>query len=428
MTNKTSINYTGPFLVMVILMFFVGFFTNINQQFQAPLQAALLSNAGDIKNTLTMLITFSWFLAYPAAGGFGARWVERFGHKTTLVRALMIMIVGLAIFESSVLLQEYAPASIVVGNATIPWAFFLFILGSFVVGAAVTVMQVVINPYLIACKVKGTSDIQRQSIGGTSNSLATTIGPYFVAFLIFGGAKAADVELSKLIVPFALLIAAIAILAVIVRQQTLPNIVGNVDTPSQKKVSLSRSIWSFRHLTLGVLAIFFYVGVEVCVGANIVLYADDLGGTFAERAALMASLYWGGMLIGRLISSFINNVSAKTQLMVTSIAAMVFLIASMVLNNPWLLVAVGLFHSIMWPAIFTLGLDKLGAYTNLGSGALMIGVIGGGVLPLIQGALADVLGGWELTWILVIAAEVFLLYYAMFGCKVRNSDNMTDNK
>lgn len=428
MTNKTSINYTGPFLVMVILMFFVGFFTNINQQFQAPLQAALLSNAGDIKNTLTMLITFSWFLAYPAAGGFGARWVERFGHKTTLVRALMIMILGLAIFESSVLLQEYAPASIMVGNATIPWAFFLFILGSFVVGAAVTIMQVVINPYLIACKVKGTSDIQRQSIGGTSNSLATTIGPYFVAILIFGGAKAADVELSKLIVPFALLIAAIAILAVIIRKQTLPNIVGSTDTSSETKTPLTRSIWSFRHLTLGVLAIFFYVGVEVCVGANIVLYADDLGGTFAERAAFMASLYWGGMLIGRLISSFINNVSAKTQLMVTSIAAMVFLIASMMLNNPWLLVAVGLFHSIMWPAIFTLGLDKLGAYTNLGSGALMIGVIGGGVLPLIQGALADVLGGWEMTWMLVIAAEIFLLYYAVIGYKVRKSDDMTITK
>lgn len=426
MTNKTNINYMGPFVVMVILMFFVGFFTNINQQFQAPLQAALLSNAGDIKNTLTMLITFSWFLAYPAAGGFGARWVERFGYKNTLVRALMIMILGLAIFEGSVLLQQYAPSYITFGEATVPWAFFLFILGSFVVGAAVTIMQVVINPYLIACKVKGTSDIQRQSIGGTSNSLATTIGPYFVAFLIFGGAKAADVELSKLIVPFALLIAAIAILAVIVRKQNLPNIVGTSESGTIDKASLTRSIWSFRHLTLGVLAIFFYVGVEVCVGANIVLYADDLGGTFAERAALMASLYWGGMLVGRLVSSFINNVSAKAQLTFTSVAAMVLLIASMVLNNPWLLVGVGLFHSIMWPAIFTLGLDKLGAYTNLGSGALMIGVIGGGVLPLIQGALADVLGGWDLTWILVIAAEVFLLYYALIGCKVRKSDNMAD--
>lgn len=98
------------------------------------------------------------------------------------------------------------------------------------------------------------------------------------------------------------------------------------------------------------------------------------------------------------------------------------------LNNPWLLVAVGLFHSIMWPAIFTLGLDKLGAYTNLGSGALMIGVIGGGVLPLIQGALADVLGGWEMTWMLVIAAEIFLLYYAVIGYKVRKSDDMTITK
>ena len=424
-TNSTTVNYTGPFIVMVILMFFIGFFTNINQQFQAPLQAALLQNAGDIKNTLATLITFSWFLAYPAAGGIGAKWVERFGYKSTLVKALMVMIGGLAIFECSVLLQQYAPANLVVGNVSIPWAFFLFLLGSFVVGAAVTIMQVVVNPYLIASEVKGTSAMQRQSIGGTLNSLATTIGPLFVAYLVFGGRQADAIRIGQLIVPFALLIAAIAILAVIVRKQNLPNIAGVATSESGEKVKLPRKIWSFRHLTLGVIAIFFYVGVEVCVGANIVLYANNLGGTFAERAALMSSLYWGGMLVGRLISSFFNNISARAQLIFGTIGAMALLIFSMVLNNPWLLAGVGLFHSIMWPALFTLGLNKLGAYTNLGSGALMIGVLGGGVLPLIQGGLADALHGWELTWILVVAAEVFLLYYAIAGSKVRPQDDMT---
>lgn len=411
---------------MVILMFFVGFFTCINQQFQAPLQETLLKGAGDIKNTLTMLITFSWFLAYPAAGGIGAKWVTRFGHKTTLVRALVIMVVGLGIFESSVLLEEYSPISWAFGEAIVPASFFLFIIGSFVVGAAVTIMQVVINPYLIACNVKGTSDIQRQSIGGAGNSLATTIGPLFVSAIVFGGATAADIEISSLILPFALLMAAIAILAVAVKSQNLPSITAGVSEDEAKGVKLERSAWSFQHLSLGVAAIFFYVGVEVCVGANIVLYAKNLGGEIAASATLMATIYWGGMLVGRLIGSAINGVSAKTQLVVTSIGATVLLIAAMILQNPWLLVGVGIFHSIMWPAIFSLALNKLGAYANAGSGILMIGVIGGGILPLLQGVMADALGGWELTWLIVIAAEVFLLYYALVGCKVRKQDNMID--
>lgn len=416
MNNKPQVNYTGPFIVMVILFFFVGFFTNINQQFQEPLKEALLSNAGNIKNTLMTLITFSWFLAYPAFGGVGAKWVSKFGYKGTLVRALFVMIVGLMIFEASVLLQVYYPLNISFDENSVPVAFFVFILGSFIVGGAATVMQVVINPFLVNCQVKGTSDVQRQSIGGASNSIATTIGPLLVAVVIFGNQKA---QIDSLIMPFIVLIVMIAVLSFIVSKLNLPTIESATNKEGEK---LPRSVWSFRHLTLGVVAIFFYVGVEVAVGTNIVSFAKELGGSFAERAALMAALYWGGMLVGRLVGSVINNVHAKIQLMFTSAAAIALLALSMLTANPWLLIGVGICHSIMWPAIFSLAVFKMGKYSSLASGALMIGVVGGGVIPLFQGGLADALGSWEWTWILIAACEVFLLYYAILGSKPKTSD------
>lgn len=420
MQNTQVRSYTGPFIVMVILFFFVGFFTNINQQFQEPIKEALLSNAGSIKNTLMTLITFSWFLAYPVFGGTGAKWVSRFGYKGTLVRALLFMVAGLAVFEASVLLQVYSPVDIPMGSVSVPLAFFVFIAGSFIVGGAVTIMQVVINPFLTNCQVKGTSDVQRQNIGGTSNSIATTIGPLFVAYVIFGGTTATVGDLK---IPFVALMAVIAILAFIVSKLDLPTIESATAKAGEK---LERSIWSFRHLVLGVAAIFFYVGVEVAVGTNVVSFAKELGGSFAEKAAMMASMYWGGMLVGRLIASFISNVPAKTQLTVTSAAAIVLLIASMALKNPWLLIGVGLCHSVMWPAIFSLAVAKLGKYTSLGSAALMIGVLGGGIIPLVQGGLTDLLGSWEWTWVLIAACEVFLLYYALVGCKPRPQDVMTN--
>lgn len=416
MTQK-QVNYTGPFIIMVILFFFVGFFTNINQQFQEPLKEALLAKAGSIQNTLMTLITFSWFLAYPAFGGVGSKWVSRFGYKGTLVRALFFMVGGLAVFEASVLLQVYAPgAEVSFGDSIVPVAFFIFILGSFLVGGAVTVMQVVINPFLVNCQVKGTSDVQRQSIGGAGNSVATTIGPLFVAYVIFGGQKG---QIDNLIIPFILLAVVILALGFIVNRLNLPTIASAVNVEGEK---LPRSIWSFRHLVLGVVAIFFYVGVEVAVGTNVVSFAKELGDGFAEKASLMASLYWGGMLVGRLIGAMISKISAKTQLLATSLLAIVLIVASMALKNPWLLIGVGLCHSIMWPAIFSLAVFKLGKYSSLGSSAIMIGVVGGGVLPLVQGGFADILGSWEWTWSLIAVCEVFLLYYAISGSKPKAAD------
>lgn len=417
--TQPSVSYIGPFITMVVLFFFVGFLTVVNQQFQNPLKFALLQNAGNLVNTLTVLISFSWFLAYPLTGGIGTRWVDKYGYKGTLIRGLGILIIGLGIFELAVLQHIHFPTFISFGNSSVPVGYFIFLLGSYVVGSATAILQIVINPYLVACTVKGTSGVQRQMIGGSGNSIGTTIAPYFVSGVIFGGLALDRISINQLIVPFIGLMLVIALTTWIVSRLSLPSIANTTNTSGEK---LEKSIWSFSHLKLGVLGIFCYVGVEVCIGANINLYAESLGGTFAEAAVKMAMFYWGGMLVGRLISSTLSRISANIQLSITTFVATILVVLSMVLNNPWLLVGVGLFHSVMWSSIFTLAIDKLGKYTSKGSGTLMIGVIGGALLPLFQGMIADSMGGdWTWTWIIVIAGELYLLFYGLKGYKVKQS-------
>ncbi len=413
-SKKTS--YTGPFLSMVFLFLIVGFLTTANSQFQGPLKEAFLSNAGSLKNTFATLITFSWFLAYPICGPIGSSWVNKYGYKGTLIRGLALMTAGLLLFFASSEFTVRFPDT-VIGSArlSLPAGFLIFLSGSFVVGASATILQVVINPYLVACDVKGTQSIQRLAIGGTANSIGTTIAPYFVTGIVFGGMSMEDVQVAQLSIPFISLAAVITLVTLALMRFSLPDIQG---TRTENGEKLEKSVWSFSHLTLGVIAIFFYVGAEVCAGANVNMYAIEKG---IDSPALLATIYWGGMLAGRAMGSTLNKISPRTQLIFTTSAATFLLVLAILLDNPWILSAVGLFHSIMWGAIYTLSVQKLGKYTSVASGVFMIGVFGGAVLPLAQGFLADILGGWKMTWIAVILCELFMLYYAIRGSKVRQS-------
>lgn len=223
------------------------------------------------------------------------------------------------------------------------------------------------------------------------------------------------------------------------RYDPFPSVSADIQgTKAEAGEKLEKSIWSFSHLKLGVIAIFFYVGVEVCIGANINLYAieqENLHGAFSFLGndslslfginfaipALMATLYWGGMLIGRLVGSSLSRISPRVQLMVTTVSATLLTLLAILFNNPWLLTAVGLFHSIMWGAIFTLSVNQLGKYTSIAAGVFMIGVVGGAILPLLQGVIADLLGGWRWSWGIVIFGELFMLYYALVGSRVKQT-------
>lgn len=437
MTQQKQINYLSPFITLVILFFFVGFLTTANGQFQGPLKAVFLSNAGELKNTFATLISFAWFMAYPLTGGIGSAWVTKYGYKRTLIQALLLLIAGLGIFWlSSIYTVEFPESHFVIASAVIPWGYVIFLLGSYVVGAAATILQVVINPYLTACNVKNTQPVQRLNIGGSANSVGTTLAPFFVTGIVFGGVSMAEVSIDQIQVSFLGLMVVFVVVMLILTRMKLPDIEGTKANEGEK---LEKSVWSFSHLTLGVVAIFFYVGVEVCVGANINLYAIELeklghnfsffgtntltiGGVNFAIPALMATLYWGGMLVGRLISSSLNRISPNTQLAFAATFAGFSTLTAIVLDNPWFLVIVGFFHSVMWGSIFTLSVNKLGKYTSVASGVFMIGVIGGSLLPLFQGMFADAMGGiWRWTWLIVVVGEIYILYYALLGSRVKQS-------
>ena len=414
--NNNQVNYLGPFLAMVFLFLVVGFLTTANTQFQGPLKTAFLSNVGNLKNTFATLITFSWFLAYPVCGSVGSNWVNKHGYKGTLLRGLIVMIAGLGLSAlSSFVTTHWPDAMIHSGEISFHFGFIVFLLGSFVTGASATILQVVINPYLSACTVKGTQSIQRLAMGGTANSIGTTIAPYFVTGIIFGGVAMEQVSINQIFVPFLSLMAVILVIVFTLSFVPLPDIEG---TRAEGGEKLEKSVWSFSHLTLGVIAIFFYVGAEVCIGGNINLYAIEKG---VASPALLATLYWGGMLVGRSVGSSLSKIAPKVQLVFTTVCAAVLTTLAIILDSPAVLVAVGLFHSIMWGAIFTLSIAHLGKYTSKASGVFMIGVVGGALLPLLQGFLADSFGGWRFSYFLVLICEVIMLLYALVGSKVKQT-------
>ena len=419
--QKQTQSYLVPFIIMVVLMALVGLITNLNGQFQAPMQAAFLQKSGSLTNALTTLITFAFFLGYLAMGIPSAKCIEKKGYKNTLITGLFGLIAAFGLYElsayvfESVDLAKFQAATDDPNVVIIPVAYYIFLLAGFVAGSAMTFLQAVLNPYIVACDVKGTTGVTRQSIAGTANSTMATIAPILVASVIFAGKSGLDIALSSLYIPFLVLIVLVGGLIAALSKLHLPAIAS-----AEKKEGevLEKSVWSFSHLALGVVAIFMYVGVEVCVGNNINLYGQSLGFEPSE-AALMATIYWGLMLVGRLCGSFLSGISASKQLLITSLGAGILVLGGMILNNPYLLVGAGLFHSVMWGAIFSLAIDKLGKYTSAGSGALMMGIVGGAILPFAQGILADSLGGWQFTWIIVVIGEAYLLYYALVGHKVR---------
>ncbi|MCP9611922.1 MFS transporter [Coprobacter tertius] len=420
--NNRQNSQIKPFMVMLLMYFIVGVFTVINQQFQVPLQSAMLPKESPFTNALVTLLNFSWFLAYPFSEGYATRMLERLGYRKTTVVALGVLVSGLAIYEFAVLLHRYDPTYLHLGGTPVSFGFFIFLLGSFVIGVSAAMLQVVLNLYLDVCQVGNTTSLQRQMIGGTINSIGMAIAPLIVSYFIFHGISLPQVQSSEFIKPVIVIIIMMVIVTwgtSRVRMPALPSVINEIPQGKQK------SIWSFRQTRLGLWGLFFYVGIEVAVGANINMYALQLGHGFASQATHMAATYWTLLLIGRLVGSFLKKIPSETQLLVSTIASAVLLLLAILLSNPWILTIIGLFHSVMWPAIITLATDGLGAYTAKASGALMIGVVGGGIIPLLQGIAADAFGGdWRWTWFIVLIGELYILYYGVSGYKPKDSDKL----
>ncbi len=437
--NTQKNNSLGPFVVLTFIYFIVGFLTTVNGQFQGPLKIAFLSHTEELKNTLTTLISFFFFLGYLLNSSLGGRWINSHGYKSTLLRALAVMVGGLLTYSfSSWLVVHYGEAGINISADRIPYGYFVFLLGSYLMGTSAALLQVVINPYIAAYDLPGTQPVQRMNIVCAINSFGTTIAPFFVTGIMFAGVALESVTADQLLVPFLLIVLCIVLTTAVTSRLSLPDIQGTRADSGEK---LSRSIWSFRHLKLGVIAIFFYVGAEVSVGVNVNLHAMELieaghGLSFFGKdhlilwgldlgiPALLATLYWGGFMVGRLTFSFFNQVSSRVLLVVTTLIAIVLTLIAIFTNNLWVLVSVGLCHSVMWSCIFTLAIKGLGRYTSKASGVFMMGVFGGAIFPVLQGVLADIWDSWQWTWLIVIVCELVMLYYALSGSRIKDADKL----
>ena len=398
MRTSTLVKTAGPFLLLTFVYFIVGFLTTVNGQCQGPLKIAFLSDVTENKNSLATLVSFSFFLGYLLNSSKTGRMIDRLGYKKTLIRSMIVMVMGVAFYLASALCAEYcSDVTIGIGGDMVPIGYFVFLLGSYLMGTSAAMLQVVINPYIAAYPLPGTQAVQRMNFTCAVNSIGTTIAPFFVTGIMFAGVSLDSVSASQLTLPFLVMVLVIAFTTWTTSKANLPDIEGTRENASDKP---RRSIWSFRHLKYGVITIFFYVGTEVGVGNNMNLHAMDLMKQgYDWSPALLATLYWGGFLVGRTVSAGLKNVAPRPMLITVTLAAISLMTISLLTENLWLMAAVGLFHSVMWSCIFTLSVDGLKEYTSKASGIFMMGVFGGAVFPVLQGMLADSMGSWQYTWL-----------------------------
>lgn len=382
---------------------------------------------------MAKLISFAFFLGYLLNSSKTGRMLDRIGYKKTLVRSMVVMVFGLAFYLASALIAEYwGGKGMHIGSDFVPFGYFVFLFGSYLMGTSAAMLQVVINPYIAAYPLPGTQPVQRMNFTCAINSIGTTVAPFFVTGVMFAGVSLDSVSADQLTVPFLVMMLLIALTTWSTSKAKLPDIEGTRDASSSDSsasdtVSVEpkaiettakpkRSIWSFRHLKYGVFTIFCYVGTEVGIGNNMNLHAMDLASQgIAVSPALLATLYWGGFLVGRMVSSGLKNVAPRPMLLTVTVVAIALMTVSMFTENLWLMAAVGLFHSVMWSCIFTLSVDGLKEYTSKASGIFMMGVFGGVVFPVIQGLIADYVGSWQYTWLVPLACEFVILWYELIG-------------
>ena len=359
------------------------------------------------------------FAAYLFMGIPAGKMLVKVGYKKTTL-------IGIATGFVGIVIQWFSSLSFFAGSAI-----YVYLLGAFVCGFAVCMLNTVVNPMLNLVGGGGNRGNQFIQIGGgTCNSLAGTLTPLLVGVLI--GTVTDKTAMSDVAPLLFIAMAVFALSFLIIWFVKIPE-----PAQERKTVKYEHSAWSFRHTVLGVIAIFFYVGIEIGIPAQLNFYISDLGfeGS-AAVAGFLAASYWFLMMVGRFLSSGISGkISTRTQMIsVSSLAILLLLIAiflpesvTMTLKGAAVpvkcvfLAVCGICTSIMWGAIFNLAVEGLGKYTEQASGIFMMMVVGGGIMPLIQEFIAKKAGAIPSYW-LVVAMLAYLFYYAVWGCKNVNKD------
>ena len=379
------------------------------------------------------------FLAYLFMGIPAGKMLSKIGYKKTALIALAVGFVGMVIqYLSSRVGANVATFS--VGGQPVMLNYVIYLLGAFVCGFCVCMLNTVVNPMLNILGGGGNRGNQLIQTGGTFNSLTGTLTPLLVGALI---GQVTDKTAMSDVAPLlfiAMGVFALAFIIICCVKFVEPNL-GKLKKEGKDKYSA----WSFRHLVLGVVAIFFYVGIEVGIPNELNFYLTDDPACGAAIGGAVAAIYWLLMMVGRALSTAISGkVSTKAQLSFVSLLAIILIIVATILPDTirvsmpgysvadgfamfqvpisaLFLVLCGLCTSLMWGGIFNLSVEGLGKYTEQASGIFMMMVVGGGVMPFIQNAIAKGVGYMGSYW-LVVAMLAYILFYAMVGCKNVNKD------
>jgi FHS family L-fucose permease-like MFS transporter len=406
-------DYSRPLAVVTTLFFMWGFLTCLNDILVPHLKSIF-----DLSYAQVMMVQFAFFSAYFLFSVPWSKFVNKLGYQRTMVVGLLTMAVGAFLFVPAASAASYP----------------LFLTALLILAAGITGLQVAANPYVDLLGKPETAS-SRLDLTQAFNSLGTTIAPKIGGLLILSAAPLAVEQLRQLApqalhayrvqtaasvkMPYAVICVALVLLAVVIGMFNLPKIESGESRPGEK---VNDSIWKHPNLVLGAIGIFTYVGAEVSIGSFLVNYfgLPEIAGLAAKTAAGYVSFYWGGAMIGRFLGApLLRRVRPGYLLALCAMCAGTLVSASMLLGGHtamWSILAVGFFNSIMFPTIFSLGVAELGPLTGNGSGILNMAIVGGAILPVIQGAIADHVGIHH-AFVLPVICYLFILFYGLSGSK-----------
>jgi FHS family L-fucose permease-like MFS transporter len=409
----SSQSYGAPLATVTTLFFMWGFLTCLNDILVPHLKSIF-----DLNYVQSQLIQFAFFGSYFIFSIPSSKIVDAMGYQRSMVVGLLTMGVGAFLFVPAASAASYP----------------LFLGALIVLAAGITCLQVAANPYVTVLGKPETAS-SRLNLTQAFNSLGTTLAPYFGSALILSAAPktiediralAPDAlqayrlhEAASVKTPYVGLGIALVVLAVAIGSFKLPKI-----EHAQHKVGekVNDSIWNHPSLIFGAIGIFVYVGAEVSIGSFLVNYFSlpEIGGLTAKVAADLVTFYWGGAMVGRFIgSAILQKVSTRGLLGVCAVCAAGLVAISMLATGHtamYSIILVGFFNSIMFPSIFTLGVAELGPLTGDGSGVMIMAIVGGALIPLAQGAIADRIGLHH-AFFLPVICYLYILFFAVSGSK-----------
>lgn len=431
--------YLAPLVILTTLFFAWGFITCLNDIIIPHLKAVF-----DLNYAQAMMVQLAFFTAYFVASLPSGAILQRIGHKRGIIVGLLVAGAGCALFHPAAGFRSYP----------------MFLGALFTLACGITLLQVAANPFVAVLGPPETAS-SRLTLTQALNSFGTFLAPFFGSALILATAVKSSDELSAMSpdavaayrlteaasvqTPYVGLAVALFALAIMIAVSKLPKVegstVGNVDAPdatpetsSADRVVLAAiasssnapsSAWGYRHLVLGAVAIFLYVGGEVAIGSFLVNYLKepDIAGMSENLAANYVALYWGGAMVGRFIGTVtLRKMDPRKVLAAHAAGACLLVVATMAFTGPiamWTVLSVGLFNSIMFPTIFTLAIEGLGKHTNQGSGILCMAIVGGAIIPVLQGVLADIPSiGIHHCFVIPLACYAYIAWYGIKGSRL----------